>query len=89
MKRKTFLQVVQSLAIGLFVGISAFGILTYFFGGDEANPMPAKQSVLLGLAAFGIMVLIVILGGMIDRETAKKNDFRKEIENGNRSSGQG
>ncbi len=82
MKRKTFLQIAQSLAIGLFVGISAFGILVYFFGTDEANPMPAIKSVLLGLVAFGSMAIIVILGGMIDRESAKEGDPLKKTENG-------
>ena len=82
MRRKTFLQVIQSLAIGLFVGISAFGILTYFFGPDEANPMPASKSVLLGLVAFGIMAIIVVLGGMIDREAGKERGLGKKRENG-------
>lgn len=69
--KKTFLQILQNLAVGVFVGISAFGILTYFFTGDEANAIPAGRSILLGVIAFGSMVLVVVLGGMIDREAAR------------------
>lgn len=89
MVRKTVLKVFQSLAIGVFVGISAFGILTYFFGGDEANPLPARQSILLGLSAFLVMVVIVVLGGMIDREEARDADRRKKGDQKDGSSGSG
>jgi len=86
-KRKTWLQIIQSLAIGVFVGLSAFGILTYLFGGDEANPLTAQKSILLGLIAFGTMALIVILGGMIDKEAAKDGDPGKKAEKQDGSSG--
>ena len=67
--KKTLLQVFQNLAIGVFVGVSAYGILVLFF---EGAPLPARKSILLGLIAFASMVLIVVLGGMVDREAAKK-----------------
>lgn|GEM_PF-1668025 len=70
--KKNFLKVLLNLAIGVFVGISAFGILTRFFGEEGADPLPASISILLGVIAFGCMGIIVVLGGMIDREEGKK-----------------
>lgn len=78
--RKTVLQVAQNIAIGAFVGLSAYGILTYVFGGDEASPMPPSRSILLGLIAFGCMALIVVLGGLIDRESARGSGKGKKTE---------
>lgn len=70
--KKNLLKVLLNLAIGVFVGISAFGILTRFFGEEGAVPLPASTSILLGIIAFGCMGVIVVLGGVIDREEGKK-----------------
>ncbi|MBN2720576.1 MAG: YbaK/EbsC family protein [Proteobacteria bacterium] len=70
--KKNLFKVLLNLAIGVFVGISAFGILTRFFGEEGAAPLSASTSILLGVIAFGCMGIIVVLGGVIDREEGKK-----------------
>jgi len=79
--RKTVLQIFQSLVIGAFVGISAYGILILVFADEVQNSMPAWKSILLGLTAFGCMAIIVILGGMIDKAEAVNGKRGKKVEN--------
>ncbi len=79
MKRKYLLEVIHNLAIGAFVGISAYGIMILFFADEVQNPMPVWKSVLLGLSAFLCMAIIVILGGMIDKNAARKDQVQEKI----------
>ena len=80
--KKNLLKVLLNLAIGVFVGISAFGILTRLFGGEGADPLPASTSIILGIIAFGCMAVIVVLGGMIDREEGKKSRNKDPSDDG-------
>jgi hypothetical protein len=82
MKRRGILQVIQNLAIGVFVGISAYGVLILFFADEIQTPMSPLKSVLLGVTGVGCMVVIVVLGGMIDRDTAVNAKSTKGNTNG-------
>ena len=80
MKKRYLLEIIHNLAIGAFVGISAYGIMILFFADEVQNPMPVWKSVLLGVSAFVCMAIIVVLGGMIDKDAAGKDRAREKIE---------
>jgi len=70
--KRIFLQVIQNLAFSVFVGISVYGIIIYF-GGEIQKRIPAGTSLLLGFTAVLCIVVIVVVGGLIDKQASLKN----------------
>lgn len=75
--KKTIYQFVQHLAGATFVGLSVYGIIIYM-GGEINDKLPAATSLLLGLGAVTCVVIIVVMGGVLDRimEQEEKGDNR-------------
>jgi amino acid transporter len=69
--KRLILQVLQNLAFGVFVGIAVYGIVIYY-GGEVQKRIPAKTSLLLGITAVLCVVVIVFVGGLIDKQAAMK-----------------
>jgi len=59
-------QFIQTLAAATFIGISVYGIIIYM-GGKVNEEIPAATSLLLGLGAVTCTVIIVVMGGVLDR----------------------
>lgn len=68
MKKKWLLEFIQALAFSLFVGIAAYGAIIYW-GGEIKERIPVVSSLLLGFGAVVCIVVIVIIGGVLDRIT--------------------
>jgi formate/nitrite transporter FocA (FNT family) len=64
--KKTLYQFIQHLAAGTFIGISVYGIIIYM-GGKINEKVPAATSLLLGLGAVMCIIIIVVMGGVLDR----------------------
>ena len=62
-----FLLAVQNLAFSVFVGIAVYGIILYY-GGELKERIPAGLSLFLGFTAVISVVVIVLVGGLIDKE---------------------
>ncbi len=75
--KKTIYQFVQHLAAAIFAGLSVYGIIIYM-GGKTNETLPAATSLLLGLGAVTCIVIIVVMGGVLDRimEQEEKGDNR-------------
>lgn len=75
--KKNIYQFVQHLAAATFIGLSVYGIIIYM-GGKINEQLPAATSLLLGLGAVTCIVIIVVMGGVIDRmmEQEEKGDNR-------------
>jgi hypothetical protein len=66
------LQLIQRLAIAVFIGISVYGIFIYY-GGEIQKRIPGKTALLLGFTAVLCVVVIVVLGGIIDRQASMRD----------------
>jgi formate hydrogenlyase subunit 3/multisubunit Na+/H+ antiporter MnhD subunit len=64
--KRGLLQLVWSLAASVFIGVSVYGVITYW-GGEINQKVPAGKSLLLGLLAVICIVVIVYIGGLQDR----------------------
>jgi hypothetical protein len=73
--KRLILQLLQTLAYSVFVGIAVYGIIIYY-GGEIQKRIPAKTSLLLGFTAVVCVVVIVFVGGLIDKQASvnKKRD---------------
>lgn len=69
--KRLILQILQNLAFSVFVGIAVYGIIIYY-GGEMHKPIPAKVSLLLGFTAVLCVFVIVLVGGLIDKDAANK-----------------
>lgn len=69
--KRTFYQFIQHLAAAIFIGISVYGIIIYM-GGKVNEKVPVATSLLLGLGAVACIVVIVVMGGVLDRIMAKE-----------------
>ena len=70
MKRAIY-QFIQLLAASTFIGISVYGIMVYM-GGSVNVKIPVATSLLLGLGAATCIVIIVFMGGVLDRIMAQE-----------------
>ncbi len=75
--KKTIYQFVQYLAASTFIGISVYGIISsdffvVYMGWDANEKVPVATSLLLGLGAVTCIVVIVVLGGVLDRIMAQE-----------------
>ena len=69
--KKGLLQLLQTLAASIFVGISVYGALIYW-GGEAQKRLPFKQSLFLGLGAVVCIIVVVMVGGLQDRIAASE-----------------
>ncbi len=81
--KKRVLEFIQMLAVSIFVGVALYGVLIYW-GGEVSEKLPPLTSVLLGISAVVCVVVIVYLGGVLDKmaaaaidETLENNSSRK------------
>ena len=81
--KKRVLEFIQMLAVSIFVGVALYGVLIYW-GGEVSEKLPPLISVLLGFSAVVCVVVIVYLGGVLDKmaaaaidETLENNSSRK------------
>ena len=66
MRNKWFLEFVQVLAFSMFIGIAAYGAIIYW-GGETKEKIPMLSSLFLGFGAVVCIVVIVLIGGLLDR----------------------
>jgi len=73
--KRGLLQFLQHLAASVFIGIAVYGAIIYW-GGETQKKIPAAESLLLGLGAILCIVLVVGIGGLLDRiaESAEKEN---------------
>jgi len=69
--KKTIYQLIQMIAASIFIGISVYGIMI-FWGGVINEKIPAATSLLLGLGAVVCIIIIVFMGGVLDRIMAQE-----------------
>jgi hypothetical protein len=69
--KRAIYQFVQYLAASTFIGISVYGIIVYM-GGNVNEKVPVATSLLLGLGAVVCIVIIVVMGGVLDRIMAQE-----------------
>lgn len=66
---RLILQVIQGLAVSVFIAISVYGIFL-FLGGEKQMQIPAWKSLSMGFTALFCIVVIVVLGGLIDKQAS-------------------
>ena len=66
---RLILQVIQGLAVSVFIAISVYGIFL-FLGGEKQMQIPAWKSLPMGFTALVCIVVIVVLGGLIDKQAS-------------------
>lgn len=76
--KKGFLEFIQILAFSIFIGIAVYGAIIYW-GGETQEKIPVASSLLLGLGAVICVLVIVIIGGVLDKISALE-DARKQSE---------
>ena len=64
--KKGLLEFIQILAFSIFIGIAVYGAIIYW-GGETQEKIPVSSSLLLGLGAVICIVVIVVIGGVLDR----------------------
>jgi hypothetical protein len=64
--KRLILQLIQALAVSVFIAISVYGIWLYL-GGERQMQIPVWKSLIMGLIALACIVVIVVLGGLIDK----------------------
>ena len=64
--KKGLLEFLQILAFSAFVGIAIYGAIIYW-GGEIQKKIPDSSSLFLGLGAVICIVVIVVIGGVLDR----------------------
>lgn len=69
--KKVIYQLVQGLAASTFLGISAYGIVIHM-GGNVNEKVPVATSLLLGLVAVVSIVIVIVMGGVLDRIMAQE-----------------
>ncbi len=69
--KKSFYQFIQHLAASVFTGVSAYGIII-FMGGKVNVRLPLWTSLSLGLIAIVCCVVVVFMGGIVDRMAAER-----------------
>ena len=72
MKRHIY-QFIQYLAASIFIGLSVYGLIT-FMGGEVHSKIPFRDSLLLGLGAVACIVVVVVMGGILDRIVARDHE---------------
>jgi len=68
--KRSFYQFIQHLAASVFIGLSAYGIII-FMGGEVNVRLPLWTSLSLGLIGIVCCVVVVFMGGIIDRMAAE------------------
>ncbi len=66
-------QFIQYLAASVFIGLSVYGLII-FMGGEIHTRLPFWTSLLLGLGAIVCIVIVVIMGGILDRIMAREHE---------------
>jgi hypothetical protein len=74
--KKVFLEFIQILAFSIFIGIAVYGAIIYW-GGETNEKIPASSSLLLGLGAVICIIVIVIIGGFLDRMASSSEEGSK------------
>jgi len=64
--KKGLLQFLQHLAASVFIGIAVYGAILYW-GGETQKKIPVTESLLLGLGAIICIIVVVAIGGLLDR----------------------
>lgn len=68
--KKLILLLIQGLAVSVFIAISVYGIFIYL-GGEKQLQIPAWKSLGMGFTALACIVVIVVLGGIIDKQVSE------------------
>jgi 4-hydroxybenzoate polyprenyltransferase len=71
--RRGILQFIQNLAMSVFIGIAVYGVII-FYGGEVQKKLPPWKSLLLGSAAVVCIAVIVIIGGLIDKQVSREEE---------------
>ena len=76
--KRGLLQFLQHLAASVFIGIAVYGAIIYW-GGETQKKIPVTESLLLGLGAILCIIVVVGIGGFLDRitETIEKNESER------------
>lgn len=69
--KKGIYEFIQILAFSVFVGIAVYGAIIYW-GGETNEKISGTSSLLLGLGAVICIIVIVVVGGILDRMAHKK-----------------
>lgn len=64
--KKGLIQIIHHLAISVFVGISIYGVILYW-GGETQEKISHTKSLLLGTGAIVCILVVVAVGGLLDR----------------------
>lgn len=67
--KKGLLEFLQILAFSVFIGIAVYGAIIYW-GGEIQERIPVSSSLLLGLGAVICVIVIVVIGGVLDKMAA-------------------
>ncbi len=71
--KKVLLEFIQILAFSIFIGIAVYGAIIYW-GGETNEKIPPLTSLLLGLGAVICIIVIVIIGGFLDRVASSSKE---------------
>jgi ABC-type branched-subunit amino acid transport system permease subunit len=71
--KKVMIQFIQHLAASVFIGIGAYGAIIYW-GGEAQKKIPTAESLLLGLGAVVCVIVVVAIGGLLDRMAGSDED---------------
>lgn len=69
--KKSIYQFIQHLAASVFIGLSVYGFII-FMGGEVNKHIPFWTSLMLGFAAVLCVVVVVFMGGVIDKMTVEQ-----------------
>ena len=86
--RRGVLQFIQNLAASVFIGIAVYGLII-FFGGEMQRRIPAWKSLFLGLTAVVCIAVVVVVGGLIDKQASRNENKEGQEVGQNGSSGNG
>lgn len=80
--KRGLIQFVQHLAASVFIGIGVYGAIIYW-GGETQQKIPVAESLLLGLAAVVCIVVVVAIGGLLDKMAASDERGSESERKGN------
>ena len=86
--KRGVLQFIQNLAASVFIGIAVYGLII-FFGGEMQRRVPAWKSLILGFTAVVCIAVIVVVGGLIDKQASRKENQESQVSGQNGSGGNG
>jgi len=71
--KRGILQFIQHLAASVFIGIAVYGAIIYY-GGEIQKRIPVSESLLLGLGAVVCVIIVVVVGGVLDKIAGSLED---------------